>query len=235
MSWPRAVLLDLDNTVYPYEPCHEAGLRAARAVAAPLLGRWRDEQAFLADYTRARRLVKQRTGGQATAHSRLLYFKSMLETALGHTAVDPTLELEAAYWRGYFATMRPDPACPELLAELRAHGVRTAWLSNFTTERQMLKLGALGLQDALDFLVTSGEADCEKPDRRLFDLALGMLGTEASQTWMVGDDPRDDIVPALERGLTAVWLDRDGQGGDGGGATHVVRDWRELRELLERA
>src|SRR5687768_18288720 len=94
----RALLLDLDNTVYAYAPCHAVGLAAAQALAASRHAAWHDPEAFMAAFHEARRSVKARTGATAAEHSRVLYFKQMLESALGRTDPAWTLALDSAYW-----------------------------------------------------------------------------------------------------------------------------------------
>ena len=54
----KALLVDIDNTVYAYAPCHAAGLEAARALAGSRHAAWRSNEAFLAAYHLARREVK---------------------------------------------------------------------------------------------------------------------------------------------------------------------------------
>jgi HAD superfamily hydrolase (TIGR01549 family) len=235
---PRFVLFDLDNTVYPYDPCHRSGLALAQAAAAALDSAWADPAAFRAGYDRARRAVKARVGkAAASSHCRLLYFKQQVEERSGRSDLAASLLLHDAYWKGYFARMRPDPGCAPLFAELRRRQVRTAWVSNFTTERQVKKLRAMRLSRAADLLVTSEEAGAEKPDPAVIDLALARLGADPAATWMVGDDPADDFPPAAARGLGTVWFRRGESpalpaGYAGPPPLHVVGSWPELARLL---
>jgi putative hydrolase of the HAD superfamily len=143
--------------------------------------------------------------------------------------------LHEAYWSGYFGAMKVDDGCAALLRDWRTAGVRLAWVSNFTTERQILKLEALGLAAAADALVTSEEAGAEKPDPRVIDLALARLSAQAEHTWLVGDSAKDDVAGALARGLTPIWLRREGETGGAAGAAAVVDDWAGLRRLWEAA
>ena len=94
---PEVLLLDIDNTVYPYQPCHEAGLRRAYELAKSPGARWQGETAFRQDYASARQAVKSRLKAQAAEHSRLLYFKHMVETELGFTDYEKIAGLENAY------------------------------------------------------------------------------------------------------------------------------------------
>ena len=232
MKSPQAVIVDLDNTVYPYQPCHEAGLLHAWTSAATLDRCWKVKAEFSRDYAQARRAVKSRTGGQAAEHSRLLYFKDMVEARWGRTDAEAVLELREAYWGGYESQMTPDPGCAEYLDDLRKRGVSLAWVTNNTTERQLSKLRRLGLEGAADFLITSEEAGAEKPDPAPLDLALSKLGSRPEETWMIGDSLTEDIAAARTRNLTAVWFRRHGASEEGPVPVLIVGDWFELREVL---
>src|SRR5689334_18044777 len=105
MDRPRGVLFDLDNTAYPYDPCHAAGLAAATNEAANLRPDW---NLAVGDFERlyddARRAVKEQVGPNAAAvHCRLLYCKLLVERRLGRSDLDLTQSLHDAYWAGYFA------------------------------------------------------------------------------------------------------------------------------------
>ena len=234
MTAPRALLLDLDNTAYAYAPCHAAGLAAAQAVAAALAPAWGDAARFAADYAAARAAVKPHVAGTAAEHSRLLYFKALIERAQGRTLTDETLRLHAAYWDGYCAALRPEPGCARLLGALRGAGVRLAWVTNFTAAEQFRKLAALGLAGAADWLVTSEEAGADKPDPRPVRLALARLGVGPAEAWLVGDGVVEDGGAAAACGVPFVWI-RRGDGPTPANAAAVVSHWAELREVWDAA
>ena len=230
---PKAMLLDLDNTVYAYAPCHRAGLAAAQVVAATYDQRWEMVANFLDDYAAARNTVKDRLRRQAASHCRLHYFKAQVEIRFGCSNIEASIRLHEAYWQAYFLTMTIDPGCLDFLNEVRSLGLRLAWVTNLTTERQMLKLRALGLDTIGEFLVTSEEAGAEKPDPIGINMALNCLKVSPKQAWFVGDDLENDIEPAQSCQLTSVWLRRDNQKMITGTAPdYTVRDWFELRQLL---
>jgi FMN phosphatase YigB (HAD superfamily) len=64
-----AILLDLDDTLYPYPECNEAGKRAAWKRAREL-GYDLDRDAFDDLYAEGRREVKRELGGTASSHER---------------------------------------------------------------------------------------------------------------------------------------------------------------------
>lgn len=219
--FPQALLVDIDNTVYAYEPCHAAGLKAAFEEAR-VVGLWDREDEFVEAYDAARRGVKSRIDAHAAAHSRLLYFKGMIEARLGCTDFDRLRRIEGAYWDGYASQLQPEPHCARVLQQALRDGVRLAWITNFTTERQIWKLTLLGLAGIEALLVTSEEAGADKPNPAIVDLALERLGIANHSAWVIGDEAADAEVARL-RGLRALIL---GQ---------TVRDWREIEEALADA
>ena len=232
----RVLLLDLDNTVYAYAPCHRAGLMAAQVAASRLDPIWCDPRRFESDYLAARAAVKAQIGRQAAAHCRLLYFKAMVERHSGRSRLSDAKELHAAYWRDYFAAMRLDEECAETLGAARDQGLGIVWVTSFTTERQILKLEHLGLSAAADFLLTTEEAGVEKPSGHLVDLALRRLGAEPEGAWVIGDSLSEDLMMAEARRLPFVWFRRDGQEEEPAGrALYTVTSWKELGEILHDA
>lgn len=91
----------------------------------------------------------------------------------------------------------------ELLAALRARGLRTGVVSNFDHRLPAL-LEALALAPQLEVIVLPGEAGAAKPDRRIFAYALTRLGIDAGEAVYVGDDAQDDVLGSEGAGLRAI-------------------------------
>jgi FMN phosphatase YigB (HAD superfamily) len=224
-----ALLVDIDNTVYTYAPCHEMGL--LEAWRAWHTGPWSSETEFRECYANARRVVKDRLGRQAAAHSRLLYFKEMIETNHGLSGLDKAVALNEAYWRGFAQCMRPDPGCLDVLGECR-RTMPIAWVSNYTTRRQIWKLSLLGLSAISGYLITSEEAGAEKPDPRPVLLAVARLHVAASAAFLVGDSFAEDVMAARACGMSCGWMLRDEQKEALSESVYLIRDWAELRGVL---
>jgi len=58
--------------------------------------------------------------------------------------------------------------------------------------------------------VASAAVGVEKPDRRIFDLALARAGVPAHRVVHVGDDYEADVLGAQGAGIDAIHLVRDG-------------------------
>ena len=227
----KALLLDLDNTAYAYAPCHAAGFDAAHALAAASSAAWQDRGAFRADYAAARTLVKERLEGTAASHCRLLYFKTMLERASGRSLLADARRWHEAYWAAYQAAMVLEPGCREAIEAFQARGVTVAWVTNFTTERQVRKLEALGLLDAADRLFTSEELGRDKPHPEAYETVLSALGVRPDEAWMVGDNHEDDVAGALAVGIRGLWFCREAATGQ----AEAIDSWAALQAMVDHA
>jgi putative hydrolase of the HAD superfamily len=116
-----------------------------------------------------------------------------------------------------------DPQALDALALVRRSGLRAAAISNSNgTVRSMLD--AVGVGRHLDFVLDSGEVGVEKPDRRIFELALGRAGVAAAEAAYIGDFYTIDARGAGSAGLRAVLLDPGGLWG--------ARDCERAPDLL---
>ncbi|GAA1926989.1 hypothetical protein GCM10009837_60480 [Streptomyces durmitorensis] len=81
-----------------------------------------------------------------------------------------------------------DEALVAGLRGLRARGVPTAVVSN-TWPGLRTRMSQGGLLDVADHLVLSCEAGCAKPDRRIYEIALRLLGVEPADALFIDDTP----------------------------------------------
>lgn len=87
----------------------------------------------------------------------------------------------------------------------------------------------LGLEDLIAFSVYSEHhGGIEKPDPRIFRVALEEAGCAPHQMVHVGDDPEGDVAGAQNTGVRAVWLNRDGRHRPDG----IEPDW-EINSLAD--
>ena len=73
------------------------------------------------------------------------------------------------------------------------------------------RAAALGIADLMSFEVFAQDhGGIEKPDPRIFEIALREAGCEPHELLHVGDSQESDVAGALNAGATPVLLDRDG-------------------------
>lgn len=95
---------------------------------------------------------------------------------------------------------------PDRLRDLRDLGLRLAVVSN-ANGRLATVFHRLGLAQYFECLIDSFEEGVEKPDPRLFQIALSRTGARADRTLHVGDMYHVDVVGARAAGLSAVLFD----------------------------
>ena len=232
-AMPEAVLLDTDNTLYPYDPAHRAAMAAAKAKAAQLfnLGEAEFERAF----NTARGEVKTRLSGTASSHSRLLYFQRMLEIIGLGSQVLLALDLEQTYWRTFLGSAQLFNGLREFLDELRLAGVPPAVVTDLTAQIQFRKIVYFGLDHYFDFIVTSEEAGFDKPHSAPFQIAAEKMRARGKCIWMIGDNPETDIKGARDA-LQAITFQKIHNGvsiDDANGRADVTfESFCELRDFL---
>jgi len=163
-------------------------------------------------------------------------------------------------WRGVFEMLRrPDwrdqqPAFEERYGEFRAddlypdavraidglktRGYRVAITANQPARRHA-ELEALGIR--VDAMGMSDAMGVAKPDRAFFDRTLELMGSpDPASVAYVGDRVDNDVLPALEMGMRAVWLRRGPWGllhrlPDGTTPVLIVDSLDELTERIGEA
>lgn len=121
------------------------------------------------------------------------------------------------------------------LAKLRAHGIKTAIVSNTPWGSPGYlwreKLARLGLDGAVDATVFCTDVGWRKPARPILAHALAMLGAQPEECLFVGDDPRWDLVGPRALGMEALLLARESGSFPG---EQVISGLRELWAKLEQ-
>jgi HAD superfamily hydrolase (TIGR01509 family) len=137
-----------------------------------------------------------------------LYSRLILEE-LG--VVDRAVIEAMAVWRraynppvGVWNTLEPDAEAA--LRLVRGAGLGAGVISNSNGSVRAI-LDSLGLGAYLDFVLDSSEVGVEKPDPRIFELALQQAALTAHEAVYVGDLYSIDVLGARRAGLPAVLLD----------------------------
>jgi putative hydrolase of the HAD superfamily len=98
------------------------------------------------------------------------------------------------------------PATPDVLTELRRRGLRLGVVSN-ADGRVPAGLAECGLAEHFVAIVDSHLVGVEKPDPRIFGIALEQCGSKAADAVYVGDIYEIDVRGARAAGLTPILLD----------------------------
>jgi len=208
---PSAVLFDLDDTIVSYDI---AGRHAWDEICAEYYkGLGFDSAAefrTLIDGSRewywsdAGRFLK----GRLDLRSARREIVSDAFTRSGRSGEIKAFEIADRFTARHEELIHPFPGTTAVLEAIRCAGVRMGMLTNGASDRQNGKIDRFGLRDYFEFCLVEGDLGFGKPDRRMFMKALELLDLEASEVWMVGDNPDLDIFPANELGIFSIWVDR---------------------------
>lgn len=192
----KAIIFDLDNTIID---ANRAYCDALGTIGLSPRGR---------SFINARNAVKKNLPqGHTSSHSRLLYFKELLiET--GNYTPQKLLKLTDIYEKSLsiaFSTQWRILKRDRLFNKIRM-SYSIAVVTNENLRTQTIKLNAID-PEAKYFgtVVTSEEVGTEKPNLKIFKIALKRLGVRASECMMVGDDFLTDLKPASKLGMKTTF------------------------------
>ncbi len=198
----KAVIFDIDNTLYSYDDAHVFGWEALRDYVQEKLGM--DQNVFSAAIDASAKTVKERLGADCAAlHDRTLRFQVLLEQnglPLCHAA--PMGEL---YWDTLIRHAEPTPGIMNCLPKLKEAGFRLGIGTDMTIEYQLKKLEKLQMLPFFDFIVSSEEANVEKPHPKLFRICAEKAGVSAEECLFIGDNLKKDVLGAKNAGMNALW------------------------------
>jgi len=203
----KAVVWDIDDTIFDYTTADLAGMRGHLAAEGLLDG--------------------YETVDQALAHWREITDQQWASFAAGETDFEgqrrgrvrvflgqPLTDAEADAWfQRYLAhyeavwALFPDvlPALDTLAASHR-HAV----LSNSSLHVQDRKLRVLGVRDRFESVLCAAELGVSKPAAEAFHAACDALELPPHEVAYVGDHPEIDGQGAADAGLLSIWIDRGG-------------------------
>jgi putative hydrolase of the HAD superfamily len=123
-----------------------------------------------------------------------------------------------------------DDARPTL-DQLEADGYRLGLISNFEGWLEKM-LVELEVGHVFEVSVISGVEGVEKPDPRIYEIALTKAAVSPANTVHVGDSVKFDVEPAKSVGMHAVLIDRAGTAGGEGCPT--IMSLEELPGVISK-
>ena len=119
----------------------------------------------------------------------------------------PDGALLSEHWLQWFpASTLARAGLIEMLEALRTSDIALGVITNGAARGQQAKLKRLGVSRYFSSVTISETAGFQKPDARIFALALRELGCEPREAWYVGDHPINDMIGARDAGLRPIWL-----------------------------
>ena len=230
----KAVLFDLDDTLFDHEYCARTALesvRAAHAGFAPVeaVALQRSHAAILEELH-----AEVMAGRLDLDVARIERFRRLFEFA--GVDADHSLAREAAHtYRGRYLESRRAVTGAATLLEMARQRARIGIVSNNLLEEQQDKLRCCRLDQYVDVLVVSEEAGVSKPDPRIFEIALERLDCRPDEAVMIGDSWAADIVGARAADIRAIWFNRENAAPPADPAdVSVIRALEPAPDVLEK-
>ena len=200
----KAILFDLDDTLYRYKIPHEKSLKEVYKTLNKNIKISFKE--FLKLYNISKTEIQRELSGTASSHNRVLYFQRLIEKTHNTVKPDLILKLYKTYWNTFLKNIKLFKGVIQLLKELTKRKIKIAIVTDLTAHIQLRKLHKLGISKYVNTLITSEEAGSEKPHSNMFLSALNKLNILSKEVIYVGDNPKRDMEGANAVGINTVLL-----------------------------
>ncbi|MDT7843576.1 HAD family hydrolase [Streptomyces justiciae] len=227
----RAVVWDVDDTLFDYTGADRAGMRLHLTAEGLLDGYESVEQAIvrwreITDIQWARFSAGE-VDFQGQRRDRV---RAFLGEQLSDAEADAWFQRYVDHYETVWELF-PD-VLPALDALAASH--RHAVLSNSSIQVQDRKLRSLGVHDRFEAILCAAELGVSKPEAAAFLAACDALDLAPREVAYVGDHPEIDGRGAADAGLLSVWINRDGgyAGIDAPVGPHRIATLAELPALL---
>lgn len=182
----KAVVFDMDNTLFDFYVCMEAGCRAV----IESLGVGTPEELY-AYYFRGKYNIEDN--------------QNLLDFMLDHNCMSvDTLKEIAIFDNAKYRVLHPYQGIPEVLSTLKADGYLIGLVTDAYMSAANIRLEKTNLKQYFDAIVTFDSTGYKKPHHAPFECVLDMLNCKPHEAMFIGDSLRRDIGPAEGVGMTAV-------------------------------
>jgi HAD superfamily hydrolase (TIGR01549 family) len=209
----RAVLFDLDNTLYDHETSSREGLAAAARDLEQTAGL--DVDLLCRVFTRHNdECWALAVRGEMTREElRVARFRRTL-AELGVEGLDPE-HLSSAYLARYRRRLAEVPGARSTVLRL-LRDLPVGIVTNGFPDLVGDKLAAIGLSGRLHPVVVADRIEVMKPRPDAFQAALEALDLPAGDVVYVGDSLTVDVAGGAAAGLRTCWFNRDGSAAPAG-------------------
>ena len=166
------------------------------------------------------------------------------EFHIGRERLDPIAEELSFLYDYERVTNMRKPRLKETILALHGMGIRMGVVSNIiSTSLVPHMLNEYGISEYMECIVMSSSTGIRKPDPRIFEIALGLMGVSAAETGYVGDTISRDVLGARNAGLglsvrivnpSIAHRDAAFMGSGAPEADYVIEELYELPDILRR-
>lgn len=177
----KAVIFDLDDTLYMENEFVEYGLKNAANVAETVYGIVNANEKIRSLYQESKGKVFDRLVNAETIKDKEIAVAGLVK----------------AYRNCEPKNLHCNPGVLDLLKTLKKKGVRTGIITDGFADVQKSKIKALGIQEYIDEIVITDElggVQCRKPNPIGFEKMLKMLDVKPQEMVYIGDNPNKDFA-----------------------------------------
>ena len=202
----KAVLFDLDDTLFDHRHSCREGLRAVwkryTCFQEMTLDELEEEHSILLEKIHFSQVL---VGKLSIEEARAERFKFAFLNRGVEVDFNTANNAADIYRRAYVNNWRRSKGSEELLKALH-NNFKIGIITNNLITEQKTKLEFLELEKYVDMMLTSEEAGVTKPDPVIFKMALEKMGLLPRDAVMIGDSWEHDIVGAHSAGIKCIWL-----------------------------
>lgn len=187
----KGVLIDLDDTLYPFDKPERKALEKTYRKYKKVLNV--PFKQFLEEYHAEWDVSFSKLGNVPSAHHRYMIFLHILEKKKVPQAFLWASDMHNTFFRTAFHYMKPDKKALLFLKECRVRKIPVCIVTDLFAMIQIQKLRALKMLPYIDFIVSNDEVGADKPHPSVFETALEKMGLAREDVIMVGDQPVKDI------------------------------------------
>jgi 5'-nucleotidase len=228
----RAVLFDLDDTLFDHRGCSRDALlsvqKAHDAFGVMPLDDLESAHSRVLEELHADVML----GRVPLEQARMERFRRLMATSGGTPREEDVARIAAEYRDRYKQVRRAVRGAGDLLEALSTR-TRIGIVSNNLFDEQREKLAECGLAPYVHALVVSERVGVSKPDPVIFVAALDALQCRAADAVMVGDSWSADIAGARAASIRPIWFNPLGANAPAGEAVAELRSLEPTDAVAE--
>jgi putative hydrolase of the HAD superfamily len=231
---PRAILVDMDDTIIVDDAVGEEAWRAACRKYAAVLGNLNADELYAA----IRNVAAEYWQDAVHQRERRLQINPARREVVRLTFSQLRIKndeiadkLADTYSSEKDRLIAPIPGALDTLRYFKSRGLRLALLTNGGADMQRRKVRRFGLESIFEYILIEGEFGAGKPDERVYRAAMDRLNVSPKETWMVGDDLQRDLGGSQKLGIFSIWVDYRGAGVPSSSLVkpdHIIKSLKDL-------
>ena len=223
----RAVLFDLDRTLFDHDGASRLGLSELHSAYGAPFGENMDSVYAKWDEALERHYERYLAGEIGYDDQRRERIRSFFDERFTDEEANRRFSIYYDSYERHWGLFSDVIPCLEALSSLQM-GI----VSNGDGTLQNRKAERLGLTSRMKTVIVSGDVGVRKPSPDIYLLACGRLGVKPEEAAFVGDRLKDDAEGAMAAGLRAIWLDRNGSAQPAPAGIAVIHSLKELPGLI---